>query len=265
MMKTKKKTDTSCFGFNFEKGGAHTARTMMLEDMSLLLSCVNQPTATKKDYLTAIQDDNCLGKRSGRSRVLTVRHLVALYSLDPEVTLFRALLYFWRRDTEGQPLLALLCAYARDPLLRMSSPFIFQFPEGAAVTREALEEYLETTFPGRFSNATLKSTAQNLNGTWTSSGHLTGKARKVRARATATAGSVAYALFLGYLTGGRGASLFESEYARLLDCPKERAIELAEEASRHGWIVFKRVGNVMEVLFPNNLTELEKEWIRDQY
>lgn len=197
--------------------------------------------------------------------MLTAKHLVTLYSLDPSVTLFRALLYFWRRDTEGQPLLAFLCAYARDPLLRMSAPFIFQFVEGEAATREAMEEYIEGAFPGRFSKATLKSTAQNLNGTWTSSGHLSGKARKVRARATATAGSVAYAIFLGYLTGGRGEALFESEYARLLDCPKERAIELAEEASRHGWIVFKRVGNVMEVLFPNNITEQEGEWIRDQY
>jgi hypothetical protein len=237
----------------------------MLEDLGILLSCVTQPSATKTDYLTAIQEDNCLGKPSGRSRVLTARHLVTLYSLDPEVTLFRALVYFWRRDAAGQPLLALLCAYARDPLLRKSAPFIFQFPEGVAVTREALEEYLETTFPGRFSNATLKSTAQNLNGTWTSSGHLSGKARKVRAHTAATPGSVAYALLLGYLTGIRGEALFESEYAHLLDCPKERAVELAEEASRRGWIVFKHIGNVMEVLFPNNITEQEMEWIRDQY
>ncbi len=264
-MKTEKETDISCFGFSLDKGGAHNARTMMLEDLRLLLSYVDQPTATKNDYLTAIQDDNCLGKRSGKSRTLTKRHLVALYSLDPEVTLFRALLYFWRRDAEGQPLLALLCAYARDPLLRRSASFMLQFTEGAIVTREALEEYLEDAYPGRFSKATLKSSAQNLNGTWTSSGHLSGKAKKVRARATATAGSVAYALFLGYLTGGRGEALFESEYARLLDCPKERAIELAEAASRRGWIVFKRVGDVIEVLFPNNLTDQEREWIRDQY
>jgi hypothetical protein len=73
---------------------------------------------------------------------------------------------------------------------------------------------------------------------------------------------VSYALFLGYLNGVRGEALFHTEYAKLLDCSMERAIELAEDASRQGWIVFKRVGTVIEVLFPNLLTEEEMEWIR---
>ena len=264
-MKTETTEYLSKFGFSLDKGGAHNARTMMLEDLHLLLSCVTTPEATKQDYIAAIENDNCLGKRSGKSRTLTARHLVALYSLDISTTLFRALLYFWRRDPDAQRLLALLCAYVRDPLLRMSAPFILSYIDGETVTRNAMEEYIEREYPGRFSKATLTSTAQNLNGTWTRSGHLQGIAKKTRVQANPTAGSVSYALFLGYLTGIRGEALFESEFVRLLDCSKERAIELAEEASRRGWIVFKRVGNVMEVLFPNNLTEQEREWIREHY
>jgi hypothetical protein len=70
------------FGFSFQRGGAHTARTMMLEELGALLTYVDHPKADRSDYLQAIDDQNCLGKRSGKTRVLTYRHLVDLYSLD---------------------------------------------------------------------------------------------------------------------------------------------------------------------------------------
>jgi len=88
--------------------------------------------------------------------------------------------------------------------------------------------------------------------------------KKIRSRATATAGATAYALFLGFLTGERGESLFKTDYAKLFDCSFERAVEFAESSSRKGWIVFNRVRNVIEVLFPSLLTEQEMEWIREQ-
>jgi len=252
------------FGFSFERGGAHTARTMMLDELRALLSYVDRPGADKGEYFRAINNDNCLGKRSGRTRSLTYRHLVDLYSLDPSVALYRALLYFWQRDPAGQPLLALLCAYARDPILRSTAPFILEFPEGETVKREALEGFVDAKEPDRFSKATLKSTAQNIRSTWTKSGHLEGRVHKVRSRAIATVGSASYALLLGYLTGVRGEALLKTDYAKLLDCFSERAIELAEAASRKGWIVFKRIGDVIEVLFPSLITAQEMEWLREQ-
>lgn len=259
-----KKNNLARFGFSSERGGAHTARTMMLEELRALLSYVNRPDAPRTDYLHAIEAENCLGKRSGKTRALTFRHLVDLYSLDPSVILFRALLFFWLRDPDGQPLLAFFCAYARDSILRSSAPFILAATEGTLVSREVLEEYIEGLEPGRFSKATLKSTAQNINSTWTKSGHLSGRLRKIRSRTIATPGAVSYALLLGYLTGARGESLFHTEYVRLLDCSFERAISLAEDAARRGWIVFKKVGDVIEVLFPNLITPEEMEWIREQ-
>jgi hypothetical protein len=237
---------------------------MMLEDLRLLLSYIGSPDATKSDYLKAIKEDNCLGKRSGKSRNLAASHLIYLYSLDISLAVFRSLHYFWIRDSEGQPILALLCAHGRDALIRMSAPFILNFSKGMVVSRTNLEKYIDDKYPGRFSKATLKSTAQNLNSTWTKSGHLTGKARKMRVIAKATPGSVAYALFLGYLNGIRGQSLFTSEYAALLDCSPSEAMELAEDASRHGWIIMKRIGNVVEVQFPKILTAQERGWISDQ-
>ncbi len=160
--------------------------------------------------------------------------------------------------------MALLCAYARDAILRMSAPYVLVLEPGERVSREALEQFLDWEQYGRFSKATLRSIAQNINSTWTQSGHLMGKVKKVRARARATPGSTAYALFLGYLEGIRGEALFLSEYAKLLDCSVGRAIELAEEASRRGWIVMKRVGKVIEVVFPQLLTGEEMERIGEQ-
>lgn len=261
---TEKNKNLTRFGFSFERGGAHTSRTMMLEELRALLTYVDRPEADKSDYLQAIDNENCLGKRSGKTRVLTYRHLVDLYSLDHTNVLYRALLYFWNRDLSSQPLLALLCTYARDPIFRSTAQFILKIPEGATITRESLEEFIDGQEPGRFSKATLKSTAQNINSTWTKSGHLCGRARKVRARANPTAGSVSYALLLGYLSGVRGQALFQTEYIKLLDCSFDKTIELAEEASRKGWIVFKRVGDVIEVLFPNLVNQKEMEWLREQ-
>jgi hypothetical protein len=161
-------------------------------------------------------------------------------------------------------LLALICTYGRDSVFRATASFILKFTEGSTITRQSLEEFIDGLEPGRFSKATLKSTAQNINSTWTQSGHLCGRARKVRSRANPTAGSVSYALLLGYLTGARGQALFHSEYIKLLDCSFDKAIELAEEASRRGWIVFKRVGDVIEVLFPNQINQEEMERLREQ-
>ena len=252
------------FGFKFDKGGAHLARTMMLDELRIVLSYVKTTNPTKKDFVSAIEIDNCLGKRSGKSRILSARHLVNLYSLDPSVPIFRVLLYFWMRDTEGQQLLALQCAYCRDAILRMSTPIILNLPEGTVISRQEVEAFIDKNLPDRFSEATLKSTAQNINGTWTNAGHLVGKAKKVRSRAIPTPGSVAFALYLGFISGFRGQELLSTEYMKNLDCTSDKAIELADIASRRGWIVFKRVGNVMEVQFPNLITPQERELLYGQ-
>lgn len=160
--------------------------------------------------------------------------------------------------------MALTCAYARDSILRSSAAFIQSYSYGENVTREALEEFIDNQAPGRFSKATLKSTAQNINATWTKSGHLIGRVKKIRSQPKATCGSMSYALLLGYLQGARGESLLKTEFTGLLDCSFERLSELATEASRKGWIVFKRLGNVIEVHFPNLLTDQEMEWLREQ-
>ena len=105
------------FGFSFERGGPHLARTMMLNDLTVLLEDgrVKQPRET---LLSAIEDDNVLGKRTAQSRKLAARHLGKLYALDQAVPLYRAFTFLWQREPNGRPLLALLVAYIRDGVLR---------------------------------------------------------------------------------------------------------------------------------------------------
>lgn len=263
-MSNEKWQNLASFGFKSRLGGVHTARTMMLEDLKGLFEYVQDPYADKQEYIKAIVDDNCLKKRSYKTRKLNARHLTHLYSLDPSVTIFKVLRYFWERDFQGRPCLALLCTYCRDGVFRMSAPCIFEFKAGQWVSRQKMEAFIESRTPERFSPATLKSVAQNVNSTFTKSGHLKGRVKKYRTRAKATPGAMAYALLLGFLTRARGQGLFETEFVKLLDCSIEEAIDLAGQAAQRRWITFKRIGNIIEVLFPQLLNEQELEWIREQ-
>jgi hypothetical protein len=259
------KTPTiSRFGFRNGKTGSHTARTIMLQELQVLLKHVNNTDVERADYVRAIEQENCLGKRSGVTRKLSARHLIELYSLDPSLTVFRTLLFFWNRDPEAQPLLALLCVYTRDQLLRISSSYIAALPEGGAFQRDDLHELFEDRFPGRFSESTLNTVVRNLSSTWTKSGHLSGRVRKLRTRVRATVGALSYGLLLGYLSGLRGESLFDSEYVRLLDCSADRSLDLATQASERGWLVFKRISKVVDVTFPWVLSADEVNWTHEQ-
>ena len=166
-------------GFRLGPSGVHIGRTLMLEELRNLFLCVPDPNSQKKEYVKAIIADNCLGKRSQKNRELSARHLMTLYSLDPTVATFRALRYFWTRDIEAQPLLALLSAYSRDGLLRMSAPFIFSLKEGDIVDRVVFEQFLDKKAAGRLSESCLKSLVRNLCGTWVRTGHLK-KAKLIR-------------------------------------------------------------------------------------
>ena len=258
----KEKANLQRFGFSGETGGAHASRTIMVDELRRLLGVVQDPLADRDQYRMAIIAENALGKRSAKTRTLTYRHLADLYGLDPNLLVFCGLRFFWDRDSDGQALLALQCAFARDALLRSSAPFISSKSEGLTVSRESMEAHIETLFPNRFSPATLKSTAQNLNSSWTKAGHLSGRAVKIRCRANPTPGNAAYAVFLGYLAGLRGLSLFSSPYAKLLDCSAERSLELAQQAAQKGWMSINHIGDVVEVSFPNLLPRTEREWLQ---
>ena len=249
-------------GFRFGINGPHAARTMMLDDLRLLMAHT-APQATRTDYAAAVVENNVLGKPTRKARELAFRHMATLYALDPTNPIFRALRHLWPRDENAQPMLALAVALARDPLLRSSQAFFLGHAAGASIPRDSVEGFLSKTHPDLFSPASLKSFAQNVSGTWKAAGILHGRARKTRSKATSHPESVTMLLFLGYLEGRTGQLLFTSDWMSLLGSSLDELEAQANSASHRGLLVFMNAGGVKEVRFPGYLTP-EEEHVRQE-
>lgn len=244
------------FGFKAGVSGAHTARTMMLTDLSVLLEAAPEG-AGREQFNDLIIEQNILGKRTTSNRRLTAGHLCDLYALECSATVFRLLRLFWSADPSTRPMLALLASQARDSLLRASSPMVLKAKPGESLTSQNFAEFFHGELPGRFSPKTTLSLAQNVGATWTQAGFFKGKINKVRTRPHITAATAAYALALGYLCGLHGQLLIESAWAQLLDVSRDQVIRLAQEASKRGWLDFKGAGNIFEINFRQILTPKE--------
>jgi hypothetical protein len=87
-------------GFRWGEKGTHTSRTIMLKELrAVLANC--RPDAMRDDYLAAIHEDNCLGKRTAATRKLSSQRLSELYALDPKVPLFRIMRRCWYATAGG--------------------------------------------------------------------------------------------------------------------------------------------------------------------
>lgn len=259
---TEKKNNLVHFGFKFGRNGPHAARTMMFDEILLLFSHLDK-NSTQSDYLFEIVENNILNKPSRKSRQLTARHLLDLYSLDNSVPIFRVFRDLWEVDQDARPLLAITIALARDPLLRCSLDFILNKQVGQRVERPELEQLIKHLYPERFSPASIKSFAQNINGSWTSAGYLQGKACKYRKTPTVTPANLTFCLFLAYLEGFSGQRLFHSKWSHLLSLNLDELTNLAMAASNRGQIVFMNAGGVMEVRFNGLLTVVEERLLHE--
>ena len=244
-------------GFRWGPRGTHTSRTIMLGELRAVLATC-QPDATRGDYLAAIHEDNCLGKRTAATRKLSSQRLSELYALDPEVPLFRVTRRCWYADRDGQAILALLLALARDPLLRASAPPVLRMRPGEELARQQVTDALSRAVGSRLSESTLDKVVRNAASSWTQSGHLKGRGRKVRQRVVPTPVSTAYALLLGYLAGTRGAALFTSLWAQVLDASLAELIELAADAKRLGFLDMSQAGGIIDISFSRLLSKDER-------
>ena len=182
---TEAATFPESLGFRSGSMSVHTSRTMMLEELGLVLDRVSQ-IARKGEYELAIVEQNILGKPTRTTRQRTVRRLTELYALDPSCPIFRMLRRYWSVDTAGRPMLAFLTAAARDPLLRDMTPYVLSVPAGETVGSEQVGSQLAEKYPARFQATTNRSTAQNLASSWTQAGFLRGKIHKTRVRPQVT-------------------------------------------------------------------------------
>jgi hypothetical protein len=240
------------YGFAKGPGGTHTSRTIMLDELRLLLAAC-PASAGYADYRRAVADDNAIRKDSYSGRVRSLRGLRELYGLDRNLVLFRALRDLWDADAQAQPLLAFCCAAARDPLLRQTADFLLALPCGQPATPQMFYKVIAEARPDHYSEKTLLSLGQNLASSWQQAGHLAGKRSKTRASAQCRPTAAAYALLLGYLCGGRGEALFDTLWVRLLDAPAHTLHDQAFLASQQGWLEYRQTGMVTEVAFQHLL------------
>lgn len=233
-------------GFRFGDRGTHSARTIMLRDLTELFAAV-PPDAAREEYGAAILEENALGKPTWVTRNVSRKYLTNLYGLDPGLPLFRVLRRLWEADPAGRPLLALLCALARDPLLRSTAAHVLSLGEGEELLRAPFSAMIRAAVGQRHNDSVLESVASRAGSSWTQSGHLEGRMRKVRRRVVATPGAAAMALWLGELEGLAGLSLLDSDWAAVLERTGPAMLSLALEARRHGLIHARAAGNVVEI------------------
>jgi hypothetical protein len=225
---------------------------MMLEELSLLFAETSDE-AKRADYAAAIIESNCLSKPTASTRRLTNQRLGELYGLDSSIALFRILRKLWGLDASGRPLLALLAALARDPLLAVTCPTIFGLSIGSELQRDTLKNDIRTFVGERLNESSLDKVCRNTASSWTQSGHLEGHSLKKRRAVSATPGCTAFALYLAYAAGFRGTAIFSSLWLNILDCTPHRARELALEAKRLGLLDIRMMDDIVDI----NLARLD--------
>lgn len=239
-------------GFRFGARGTQTSRTMMLDELRQVLHST-PPDARRSDYASAIIEGNCLSKLTSATRRLTNQRLGELYGLDPAIPLFRVLRRLWEVEPEGRPLLALLAAIARDPLLAATCPAIIFLTAGAEFQRDVVKSALRTVVGNRLNESTLEKVCRNSASSWTQSGHLEGRTFKKRRIVMPHAAAVAFAIYLANAAGFRGAEIFACAWLKLLDCDPSRARNLAVEAKRRSLLDLRMTGDIVEL----NLSRLD--------
>lgn len=229
----------------------------MLEELRALLSQL-PVEADRAAYTEAIVDHNALGKQTEATRRLTDQRLGELYALDTRVPLFRVLRHLWSLDAQAQPQLAMLCALARDPLLRATAAPVLAMRHNQELARQSMTDALGAVVGDRLSDATLDKVVRNTSSSWAQSGHLEGRTRKFRRVIVPRPASTTYALVLGYLLGQRGQRLLRTLWASVLDSTPEQLQAQAAAAKRQGLLDMKVSGDVVEIHFPQLLTAAER-------
>jgi hypothetical protein len=238
-------TELGARGFRLAIGGAHLARTLMLAELDRLLAAV--PDSGLQNLNALVIDENLLNKRTASGRRLSLRHLRELYGLDASTPISSAMVALWASAGDGQPVLALLAALSREPLLRDSAELILPEASGALVTGAELAAFFERRYPGRYTLKMLGSLSRNCASSWTQSGHLKGTIRKERARPAVTPVVAAYAVLLGALAGFGGPALLASPWIMVLDRSQSEVLSLLRIAEAKGMLRLRVGGDVVEI------------------
>jgi hypothetical protein len=235
-------------GFRTNTGGVHTSRTMMLAELTETLASV-PATADKAAHLAAIVEENCTHKSTAATRRLTALRLAELYALDAKTPIFRALRKAWEVSSPGRPLLAMLCALARDIRFLKTAPVIIALNQGAEFQREPMVKALRTSDSDRLNASTLDKVVRNTASSWSQSGHLVGRTFKMRHRVNATPAAASFAAYIASHAGLRGVEIFRSGWFQIIDTSPTVARSLLLEAKQLGLIDLRIAGDVITLGF----------------
>lgn len=239
-------------GIKFSGGGVHQSKTMMLTELTAFLQAAQDSLMSAGELVI---EHNVLGKPTVSARKIALARLTGLYAISKPVPLSSALFALWRQNAEGRPLLALLVALARDPLLRDSATAVLSATQGTPIRWPDIAASLETQYPERFSPTTLKSQAQNCASTWTQSGHLRGHIKKVRAQARPTPAVAALAALLATVCGYGGPALLESPWLDVLDLLPGERLSLLRQAEAQGFVRIRTAGDMLEIMVRQSLAQ----------
>lgn len=221
----------------------------MLGDLGSVLGAAEPGSVDGAALRQAVVHDNVLGKRTTRTRLASWQRLNRLYGLSDKTPTRQMFFSLWEASPDARAQLALLRALERDDLLKVSAPWIVAQPAGQAVTPAAMATEL-TRLGVVYSEKTLRSISRNLLSSWSQVGWLTGKVAKRRAAVQWQPAAAAYLLHGAYLTGQRGAGLYDTPSAHLLALDPEQLDALAFAAFQERLLSYRRLGDVVEITFP---------------
>jgi hypothetical protein len=240
-------TDRLCMaGAHFGPRGTHTSRTMMLAELTDLLSSTPSDLA-RASFKNAVITENVLGKSTGSNRRLTMQRLSELYGLDAHIPLFTTLHRLWNLDPNGRPVIALLCSLARDPLLRSTAPYVLSMNVGEEVMHNEYLDSIRAHVDTRLNDSILDKVRRNSSSTWTQSGHLVGRVRKRRQAVSPSFGAMSLALWLGWLEGRVAEDLLGSFWMRVFDAPRHVLIETVLRCKQAGLVTASIGGGVVQI------------------
>jgi hypothetical protein len=93
----------------------------------------------------------------------------------------------------------------------------------------------------------LDAVARNTASSWTQSGHLKGKVKKLRQPLQPQPVALALAVWLGYASGKRGKALLSTPWASVLDSTTSGLLELAQQAKRRGLLRLSHGAGVVSI------------------
>jgi len=210
---------------------------------------------TGEQLYTQVLQDNLLVKTTVSGRAITYQRLRELYGLDETIPLFRVLTLLWQRDNASLPLLGILAALARDPLLRATALPILGLPVGSELARDAVRDAVVGAVGIRLNDATVEKAVRNAASSWAQSGHLKGRTFKRRTQVQATPASLAFAIWLANAAGFKGETVLSSGWITVLDLEGTELRRLLDSARIAGLIVVRQIGSCVE-LDASRLTEM---------